>query len=211
MIWTPWPRAAPVDAGRWVVLDVESTGLDTQRDSLLAIAAVAVRHDQHRAWIDLNDSFDSVLRHEAELPDKPNILLHGIGVGAQRAGTDPATVLRQFEDWAAGAPRLGFHVDFDRAMIERAQRLAGCRAVAAQWLDLEPLAAVLHPDMKARSLDEWLAHFRIPCVQRHQAIADALATAELLLRLWPRMVAEGGSDVAGMLRLIKARRWLPAG
>ena len=34
------PRPAH-DSGRWVVLDVESSGLDTRNDRLLAIAAIA--------------------------------------------------------------------------------------------------------------------------------------------------------------------------
>jgi DNA polymerase-3 subunit epsilon len=48
-----WWRPPPtLDATRWVVLDVESTGLDVRRDRLLAIAAVAVQVTDGRARID---------------------------------------------------------------------------------------------------------------------------------------------------------------
>ena len=42
-----WPRrdAAASAVERWLVLDVETTGLDVHRDQLLAIAAVGVRVD----------------------------------------------------------------------------------------------------------------------------------------------------------------------
>lgn len=201
-------------AKRWIVLDVESTGLDPTRDRLLAIAAVAVQVAGTRPQVDLADSFDAVLRHpspEAAGTDKANILVHGIGVGAMRAGHEPAQVLRRFAQWAGDAPRLGFHVAFDRAMIERAEREHLGRASPALWLDLEPLAAVAHPDVKARALDEWLAHFAIPCLKRHQAIADTLATAELLLRLWPRLQREAGGQAltpAKLAQLAAARRWV---
>ena len=36
-------RRPALDDSRWVVLDVESSGLDPRRDRLLAVAAVAVR------------------------------------------------------------------------------------------------------------------------------------------------------------------------
>jgi DNA polymerase-3 subunit epsilon len=193
---------------RWVVLDVESTGLDPRRDRLLAIAAVAVHRKGERLEIALADSFEAVLRHEAAAPDKANILVHGIGVAAQRAGAEPAHVLQRFAEWAGDAPRLGFHVAFDRALIERSEREHGRAVSPGRWLDIEPLAALAHPDVKARALDEWMGHFGIDCLQRHHAAADALATAELLLRLWPRLRHESGGRVDRLIRLAASRRWL---
>ena len=86
-----WPKflaqkAATADPERWLVLDVESSGLDASTDRLLALAAVAVWHDGQHVWIDLADSFDAVLQQPADTgpPDKSNILVHGIGVGVHR-------------------------------------------------------------------------------------------------------------------------------
>ena len=196
---------------RWVVLDVESTGLDPHADRLLAIAAVAVHREGDRLQIHLADSFEAVLRHdldEVAPAARANILVHGIGVGAMRAGAEPAAVLRDFAAWAGDAPRLGFHVAFDRTLIERFERGTLGRPSPARWLDLEPLAALAHPEVKARALDEWMAHFGIDCLQRHQAAADALATAELLLRLGPRLVREGGGRIDALTKLAASRRWL---
>ena len=68
---------------------------------------------------------------------------------------------------------------------------------------------MLHPGVRARALDDWLAHFDIRCAHRHQAAADALATAELLLRLWPRLRAQGRQpDIRSATRLAAQRRWL---
>jgi len=200
---------------RWIVLDVETSGLDVQRCRLLAIAAVAVRPGPRRIEVLPGDSFEVVLHNEdAARPvggvvDKANILLHGIGVGQQQAGVEPAAALRAFDEFTNGAPRLGFHVVFDRAVLERAARLSRIQAPRARWADLADLAPVLHPGTPARALDDWLALFGIECLQRHQAACDALATAELLQRLWSRVVAEGAADGFGaLLRLAARRRWL---
>ncbi|MCU0967500.1 MAG: 3'-5' exonuclease [Rubrivivax sp.] len=208
--WNPFARrSAAADDGRWVVIDVETSGLDPARDRLLAIAGVAVRRQGAAPVIDLADSFEIVLRQgEARPVDRDNILLHGIGVGAQRAGVPPAEALTAFERWTGDAPRIGFHVGFDRAVIERANAAVLGRRGDHRWIDLEPLAAVTHPQVPARALDEWMAHFGITCAARHEAAADALATAELLLRLWPRLAAEGATDAAAMARLAATRRWV---
>lgn len=207
------PRPAP-DATRWVVLDVETSGLDPQRDRLLAIAALAVQLDpgRGRPRIALGDSFEVLLRqpNAASVPaDKANILLHGIGVGAQRGGMDTAQALTAFERFVGPSPLLAFHAAFDRAVIERACRAALGRRPGNAWLDLAPLAAVLHPGVPAQALDDWLAHFRIPCLARHQAAADTLATAELLLALWPALQRELGTPrIATVARLAAQRRWV---
>jgi DNA polymerase-3 subunit epsilon len=223
MGWLNWlrnagPRAPDGGAGgRWVVLDVESTGLHVRRDHLLAVAAVALRLEGPGPdRIVVGDSFDVVLQHDTGSlePDRPNILLHGIGLGRQRAGMPRREALQAFERWAADAPLIAFHAAFDRAMIDRARGEIGLPPTANPWLDLEPLAGVLRPDIRARSLDEWMAALRIHCVHRHQAAADTLATAELLLRLLPRLRQElrlpaGVPRFATVQRLADQRRWVP--
>jgi DNA polymerase-3 subunit epsilon len=204
-------RKAPgIDPARWVVLDVETTGLDVREDELLALAAVAVRFDGAAPRIDLADSFEAVLRHDPRATDKDNILLHGIGVGAQRAGAPPAEVLAAFERWVGRAPLVAWHAAFDEAILGRAFGRAFGRTLPQPWLDLAPVAAALHPELKAKALDDWLALFSIDCVARHEAAADTLATAELLIRLWPRARRQQCTSFDRLARLARQRRWLGA-
>lgn len=204
-----------VDEQRWVVLDVETSGLDAHRARLLAIAALGLRREGARFTIVPSDSFEVVLHsapEEAGAPDRDNILLHGIGVGAQRSGVARAEALGRFAQFVAASPLVAFHAAFDRTMIERAFRLEGLPVPANPWVDLEPLAGVLLPQVKARSLDEWMAALDIRCAARHEAAADTLATAELLQRLAAPLVAEIGPPRAGSFgaaqRLAASRRWL---
>ena len=198
-----------IDERRWVVLDVETTGLDTHHDELLAIAAVAVQFDEGAApRIALNDSFEAMLHHQSASTDKDNILVHGIGVGAQRAGAPAHAVLAGFEQWIGNAPLLAFHAAFDQTMIGRAMKQCARHALRNPWLDLAPVASALHPKVGARALDDWLAHFGIECAVRHQAAADTLATAELLLRLWPAARRKRCATFAALADLDHQQRWL---
>jgi DNA polymerase-3 subunit epsilon len=82
------------------------------------------------------------------------------------------------------------------------------RRLANPWLDLAPVAGGLHPAVGGRALDDWLAHFGIECAVRHQAAADTLATAELLLRLWPAARAKRCDSFEGLDALARHQRWL---
>lgn len=201
-------RSMKVDERRWVILDVETSGLDPYRDRLLAIAAVAIHlpEDFSSPIIHVRDSFEVVL-HQDVFSDKDNILVHGIGVGAQRGGEDPAESLRAFETWIGNAPLLAFHAPFDEALIQRACQQHLGKKLPNPWLDIEPLARITHEQVKARSLDEWMSHFGIECAVRHQAAADTFATAELLLQIWPglRSQARTWRDMA---TLAANARWI---
>lgn len=209
--WFSRRAAQAADDGRWVVLDVESSGLDPKRDRLLAIAAIALRREaEGTPRIVLADSFEVVVRQPQAVVDKANILVHGIGVGAQRQGVEPAQALQAFERWVGRAPLFGFHVAFDEALIQRAMRAALGRSLRNAWIDVADVAQVVRPDVPGRSLDEWMDALGIRCAVRHQAAADTLATAELLLRLWPQVRAQReGEDWRSLARIAAQRRWLP--
>jgi len=194
---------------RWVMLDVETSGLDPYRDRLLAIAAIALRVDwaRKRLRVDLGDSFEVVLRQQEVSTAKDNILLHGIGVQRQREGVEPVQALQTFATYVDRSPLLAFHAAFDQTMLERYTRRHLGRTLPHPWVDIEHLCAVTHEQVRARSLDEWMAHFGIVCAVRHQAAADTLAECELLLRIWPRVAAQCGCwrDVQ---RLARQQRWI---
>lgn len=209
----PWTQGRAVDERRWVVIDVESSGLDPQRDRLIAIAGIALHRSGPAAAprIAPGDSFEVTLQQPPQATiDRDNILVHGIGTAAQQRGIAPARALEDFERWADGAPLLGFHVGFDEVLIERAMRGVLGRRLGGPWLDIARIARAVRPDIAARSLDEWMDALSIRCARRHQAAADTLATAELLLKLWPAVVAQSPpGDWRSLERLAAASRWLP--
>ena len=201
-------QAPAINQKRWVVLDVETSGLDPRRDHLLAIAAVCIHlNDDESLKIDIFDSFEAVLKQDSA-SDKDNILLHGIGAQAQMTGEDPQEVLRNFERWAGDAPLLAFHAAFDESMIQRAYQYQLGHKLKNAWIDVEPLVSASYPEVKARSLDQWMGHLGIECAVRHQAAADTFATAELMLQIWPKL-KPWASTIDLIEKLARESRWLP--
>lgn len=204
--WFERARGARAHPERWVVVDTETSGLDPERDALLAIGGVAVDAE----GIVIDDSFEVLLRNEPA-GGTEDVTIHGIGHEAQRGGVPVPEALAAFGDWAGGAPLVGFHTDFDRAVLRRACAAAALEPPSAEWLDLARLGPALMPDVikrDANSLDDWLAAFDIGVVGRHNAAGDAFATAELLLRLRVRGAAQGARTFDALLRASRAHRWL---
>ena len=63
---------------------------------------------------------------------------------------------------------------------------------------------------KYRALDDWIGHFNIRIDARHNALADALATAQLFQVALAQGKEKGISDFAGLRDLEKAQRWVNA-
>jgi DNA polymerase-3 subunit epsilon len=200
-------RGAALAAQRVVVVDVEASGLDPLRDRLISIGAVAVRDGRVR----LDECFETVLRQERPSADE-NILVHRIGGSAQVGGREPAAGLLDFLDFSGKDPLVAYHADFDRLLIERAARAALRYRPDNAWLDLAVLAPALFSERAgARPLDDWLDRFGIEHHARHNALADAVATAHLLLVIAARARRQGIADWGQLLDVQKGWRWLGSG
>ena len=207
--WKALPEAAlelPHGRQRYVVVDVETSGLDMKRDRLIAIGAVAVQGGA----IDFTDAFQVVLQ-QSEASSTENILIHGIGAGEQRDGVEPAAALLAFLDFVGKSPLVAYHAFFDEAMLAKAMRAHLGQVPGFFWLDLAWVLPELFPDFRRDgrvALDDWLTYFGIENIQRHNAVSDAYATACLLQIAGARGTARGSDSAAAFARIEKARRWL---
>lgn len=195
----------PAGAGRWVVVDVESSGLDAGRDALIAVGALAVVDGA----IDLADSFEVVIRQAVPSSDE-NIEVHGIGGTEQTGGEAPAQALAAFLAFVGKDPLVAFHAPFDSIMLKRAIDEHLGVAFRRPWLDLADLAPLAWPKYASRldGLDAWLEQFAIPVAFRHRAIADCLATAQLMLMVLAQAPRIGAPTAGRLLALSGSGRWL---
>jgi DNA polymerase-3 subunit epsilon len=201
------PMEQAIEASRYVVVDVESSGLNIHKDRLIAIGAVAVTGGR----IDLGDSLEIVLQQDA-VSAKDNILIHGIGGTAQREGVPPAEALLSFLDYLGKSPLIAFHARFDESMIRRAMKTVLDFRFTHTWTDLAYISPALYPDLALRnqSLDHWMTQFGIANYARHSALADALSTAELMLALAGRMREKSVRSMRDMRSVESTHRQIKA-
>ena len=207
--WRRRPPNAETHGQRWVVLDCETSGLDLERDELLAVAGVALHCNTEEAYILPADSFEMLVRPE-QVSDHDNILVHGIGRGAQREGCAPSEAMAAFSAWVDGAPLIAFHAPFDRTFLDRTCKRHGQSPPGRHWLDIAQLVLALYPQRKLRGLDDWLKVFDLAAASRHSAASDALATAMLMTCLLPEAARQGATSFAALQRCAQAARWAGA-
>ncbi len=182
------PKPAPLSEGalrsqRWVVVDLETSGLNLNRDQVLSIGAVVIEDGA----VDFSQLFERTLqRPETKL--SPSVLIHGLGPSAIAAGSDPVEALLDFMEYVGDSPLLAFHAPFDQHMLSRALKDSLGYRLTHPFLDVADIAPLLCPEAPIREagLDDWIKHFHLEVGERHHASADALATAELMLILFSR-------------------------
>jgi DNA polymerase III subunit epsilon len=206
--WRALPRStlnSKLDASRFVVVDVETSGLNLALDRLIAIGAVAVSNGR----VDFADSFEVVLQ-QSESSSHENIVIHGIGGSAQRNGVPPVEALLDFLNYLQKSPLIAFHVTFDETMIRRALKQYLGLNFKHDWLDLAYVVPGLYPEWSKqfRVLHQWLAHFGIQNHAPHNAVADAVSTAQLFLLAAKQARQKRIDTYQGLMHLEKAQRWV---
>ena len=180
------------DQQRWVVVDVETSGMDVANDALISIGAVAIVDGR----VVPGDSLEIIVR-QATASSRENILVHGVGAQAQLNGTDPPHAVRAFMDYVGRAPMLAFHAPFDRAFLARVTKHYVNQPFDNPWLDLAELAPALEPKVNlqvARRMARSLRHTGRRAAQRRvRRVCDCAADG----------ATAAGSTSAGSARLCR--------
>lgn len=168
----------PMAKQRFVVVDLEATGLNTSKDKILSIGAVAVEGGA----ILMGEQFERTLKRE-QVKVNESVLIHQIAPSELATGIRPKTALLDFLDFVGDSPLVAFHADFDQRLLQRELKDFFGYSFKHPFFDLAEVAPLLNPDhcMRQPRMDDWIDHFKLNVMQRHNACADALATAELLL------------------------------
>ncbi|WP_137819977.1 PolC-type DNA polymerase III [Pseudomonas sp. 2FG] len=185
----------PLREQRFVVLDLETSGLNMSRDLVLSIGAVVIEDGA----IDLSQQFECTLRRATHKLGA-SVLIHGLAPSAIAAGREPAEALLSFMEFLGDSPLLAFHASFDQRMLGQALKETLGYRLQHPFFDVAELAPLLCPHAAIRhgGLDDWTQHFGLQVQQRHHASADALVTAELALILFGRARQQGLDSPAGL-------------
>lgn len=188
---------------RFVVLDLETSGLNMRRDQVLSIGAVVIEN----GGIDLSRQFECTLQREGHRASA-STLIHGIAPSEIANGTEPAEALLSFMEFVGDSPLLAFHAEFDQRMLARALKQSLGYRLRHAFFDVAEIAPLVCPQAKLNhaGLDDWTQYFGLQVQQRHHASADALATAELALILFSKARQQGLDNLPALLQQLNSRR-----
>jgi len=183
-------------------LDLETGGLDPQRDAVLAVGMVPVR----RGAVILGDSYSSLVRPGAdELIGARSIHAHHLVPSEVAGAPPPDAVVTEVEGRLREGVLLLHSGAVDLPFLRRLFRSAGRRWPSPPVVDtvdllwsLQKRQRFLDPDGAAApvlQLGQARERLGLPPHHAHDALADAVATAELFLVLAARLGARSLRDL----------------
>jgi DNA polymerase III epsilon subunit family exonuclease len=189
----------PLEAARFVVVDLETTGLRPGESRICEIGAVRIEALSAAA------TFETLVDPGVPLPPIVSSLT-GIEDEDLVSAPGAADAVRSFLAFAGDAVLVAHNARFDVAFLDReVERLTG-RRLAAPVLDTVGLARRLLagrvPRVSLSSLSYFFGTSAQPC---HRALPDAEATAEILIALIGLAQERGARTVADVARLAAPR------
>ncbi|OOZ39349.1 hypothetical protein BOW53_11885 [Solemya pervernicosa gill symbiont] len=165
-----------------VAIDLETTGLNPQRDEIISIGLVCL----NGLSIDLGSSWYCLLRPSREMPEQ-SAVIHAITDDEAAKGVSLEQAMRELLPRLVGRVMIAHHARFEMQFLSRAcQRLYGVAflspvvdtlTLAKDWLERRDRVYAA----KSLRLAALREHYHLPRYQAHNALSDALAAAELYL------------------------------
>ena len=189
----------PLESARFVVVDLETTGLRPGQSRICEIGAVRVD------GLVPAGTFETLVDPGEPLP-RLVASLTGIADADLAEAPGPADAVRRFLAFADDSVLVAHNARFDLAFLDReVERLTG-RRVAAPVVDTVGLARRLLAGRVSRASLASLSHFFGTSVRPcHRALPDAQATAEVLIALLGLAQERGAHTIADLCRLAAPR------
>lgn len=169
------PGEQTFDGAAYVVLDVETTGLNTRADEIIEIGAVRIENGAEVA------EFSELINPGRPVPEKV-VELTGITAAMLRDKPTLMDVMPAFAKFCEGAVLVAHNASFDTAFFRRAFRDAGL-PFDFTILDTLALARGVYPQLRSHKLGNLCKHLNISLVNAHRAVHDARATGLMLMKL----------------------------
>lgn len=184
-------RGTPFEAlfERWrgsgcVAVDLETTGLDTKRDSVLSLAAVPVEGQV----VQLSRALSLTVRGATDFRLE-SMRHHRLRPQDVAGGAELDAALERFLATVGNRPILGYAIAFDVAILDRLLEARHGFRLPNRVIELRDVYRdawrLAHPDHAEPDLryESIMAAAGVPVLGRHTALGDAVTTALAWLRL----------------------------
>jgi DNA polymerase-3 subunit epsilon len=184
-------------------LDLETGGLDARRDPIIAVGMLPVRGGKVR----LGEGYRTLVRPDVGRPIGPDsVRAHQLVLGEVKDAPPIVEVLPEIERRLADGVLLVHHRGVDVAFLKDAYRRSGRHWPAPPVVDTADLLVRLaqrahrvHPELPfdppSLNLSAAREAHGLPPYPAHDALSDALATAELFLLLRNALQARSLRDL----------------
>ena len=184
----------------YVVFDTETTGLFPERgDEIVQIAAVRIVNGRRVP----GEALD-LLVNPGRLIPRASSAIHGVTDAMVADAISVQEAVERFHTFASGAVIVAHNAPFDMTFLWRREAELGIH-FANPILDTVLLSAAVFGLTETHTLDDLVIRLGVdlPSSQRHTAMGDTLATAEVFLKLKQVLQARGIERLNEVLTEVK--------
>ena len=174
----------PPNAGQWVAIDCEMTGLNPKKHHLLSVAAIHINDNK----IDTGNGLHLICRPPS-MPNRDTIVIHGLRAGDVEQGMSYDEMLALLLPFMDNRPIVGFCPQIDIAFLNPLVKQYMGATLPNEVLDVRRLYALRmnerdpNTPQANQQLPKILAHYNIPEMGAHDAYNDAVMTAMAFLHV----------------------------
>lgn len=161
----------------YVVIDLETTGLDSERDEILELGAIRVIDHE------ITERFSALIRIAGNLPAEITALTGITEEQVRTEGEELAPALERFWAFVGQSPMVGHNLRFDRAFLGKASAAVGIPVPSVACWDTLAVARRRVHDVEDHRLETLAAYFGIEQEKRHRALADSITTFRVYEKL----------------------------
>lgn len=166
----------------FIALDLETTGIDAQKDEILSIGLVELQGQE----IDLQSAQHRLIRPQSAIPEK-SAVIHHITDDEAATGESLPEVLTELMPLLAGKVLIAHHARFEMLFLGRACERYFGSPFLMPVIDTQDVArrSMERRNVSYKAQELRLAELRerygLPRYRLHNALSDALAAGELFL------------------------------
>ena len=169
-----------------VVMDTETTGLNTATDRIIEIAGIKTGDGTAQR----KSAFAELINPLVPIREASSAIHHISD--ADVASAQPfKPVMEAFSRWCGNSVVIGYSIGFDLGILKAEHERQGLKWVPPRSLDVRHLVKLVAPQLPDQSLDMAAGWLGIEIGQRHRALADAELTLQVFLRLLPMLKQKG--------------------
>lgn len=185
----------------YTVFDTETTGLEPgQGDEIIQIGAVRIVNGR----LLHNETFDQLIDPRRRL-GRASARIHGITEDMLRGQPAIDEVLPAFHAFCEDTVLVGHNAAFDMRFFQLKEPSTGVR-FDQPLLDTLLLSEVIHAAQESHRLEEIAGRLGVRIEARHNALGDAVVTAEIFLRMIG-LLADAGIHTLREARAAAARTY----
>jgi DNA polymerase-3 subunit alpha (Gram-positive type) len=177
-------RGKRIEELDYVILDIETTGLEPSRDELTEIAALKIRGRE------ISEIFSSLIRPAKPIPAEITALT-GIDDEMVRDFPPAGGVLPGFLDFVQGSILVAHNAEFDIGFIKYHLKNLNERELSNQVICTVKLGRYLLPELENYKLHTLASRLGFKTENRHRAVGDAEITYQIWLKFMDLLKEKG--------------------